>query len=108
MHAQLQAAAAQAQRTLARMAGAAALTTTNFTLSGTAYQGVIDEISAPADGTGTGIETIRLLQIVATRPQFAAKPDAATRPVVAALSANWLLTEVRETPLHYILLARPN
>lgn len=103
----LQSAATQAQRTLAQMSGAATPTASNFTLGGTAYQGVLNEIKAQALGVGEGIETIRELQIVVERTQFATKPDATTRPAVVALSVNWYLTDVGESALHYFLTCKP-
>jgi hypothetical protein len=107
MFAQLQSAATQAQRIFAQMGGAATPTTTNFTLGGTAYQGVLNEVRANALADGVGIETVRELHIVAERTQFASKPDAAPRPAVVALSANWYLTDVGESPLHYFLTCKP-
>lgn len=103
----LASAAVSAQRTLAQMGGAVTPTTTNFTLGGTAYQGVLNELRASALGEGSGIEVVRELHIVATRSQFASKPDAATRPAVVALDANWYLTDVGESSLHYFLTCKP-
>lgn len=100
-------AATTAQRTLASMDGAAASTSTNFTLNGTAYQGVIVEGTALTEPTATGYEVIKELRITATRDQFAAKPSAAPRLPVTALGGDWYLTAVGESSLHYFLTCRP-
>ncbi len=107
LYAQLQSASTSAQRTLAQMQGAATASTTNFTLAGTAYQGVINENRVEMPGVGDGIEVIRELQITVTRTQFTAKPDPTTRPTVVALGETWYLTNCGESALHYFLTARP-
>lgn len=107
MFAALQTAAKSAQRTFATMAGAAAPSSSNFTLSGTSYQGVLNEVATEVPGTATGFEVVRELRIVAERTQFAAAPDASTRPVVTALGVSWYLTNVGESSLHYFLTCRP-
>lgn len=107
MHATLQNAAAAAQSIIASMGGAATPGASNFTLAGTAYQGVLQELSATVPGIATGFEVIRELRIVATRTQFAAKPDPAGRPALTALGVTWYLVAVSESPLHYTLTARP-
>lgn len=103
----LQSLASEAQRQFATMGGAATPTSANFTLAGTDYQGVLNEVSTQVPATATGFEIIRELQIVAERTQFAAKPDASARPTITALGATWYLTNVGESPLHYMLTARP-
>ncbi len=97
---EMQAAAAEAQGILAELGGAKP-GKKNFTLSGVAYFGVLHETSAQMPGTATGAEDVRVLEIVATRDQFAARPDAARRPSVGAYGKRWTLTSVGESGIHY-------
>lgn len=103
----LRTAATQAQGILAQLAGATTSSATNFTLNGTAYQGVVVEQSALVPGGLSGYETLRELRITATISQFTTKPSAAPRLPVTALGVNWYLTNVEEGAVHYTLTCKP-
>jgi hypothetical protein len=97
----------QAQGLFAQAQGAPAADSKNFQLAGAAYQGVLNEVKTSAEGTASGVEIVRELQIVATRDQFGAKPDPAKRLTVAALDASWTLADVSESSTHFFLTCVP-
>lgn len=80
----------------------------SFTLGGATYTGTLNETRAVAQANLTGIESIKMLEIVAEKSQFATKPDPTTRPALTARGASWTLTGgVGESELHYFLTAVP-
>lgn len=104
LFADMKSAALLAQDTLTEITGEG-----TFTISGdsTSYTGVFNEINESDPLTPSGIKTIRLLTIMATKDQFTAAPQAAPRHTVVAKGTTWILQSTTDMPLHYRLTCRP-
>lgn len=107
LYAELASAAAEAQTILAPICDPSAAG--DFTLSdrtGT-FVGTFNEFDAQDPLDVSGIRTIRLLTILATRDQFDTPPVSAPRTSLTAKGATWLVTSVTDMPFHYRLTCRP-
>lgn len=104
LFADMTSAALLAQDTLTEITGEG-----SFTITGdsTTYTGVFNEINESDPLTPTGIKTIRMLTIMATKDQFNAAPSAAPRVTITAKGSKWVLQSTTDMPLHYRLTCRP-